>query len=296
MKLQHLRSFVAAVDFGSFAAAADELSYTGPAISQHVAALESEFGAELLDRHARGVTPTPAGLVLRDRAIELLTTADGIGREVQLAAGEPRQIMIGSLPTGAQHLVAPVLPAFRAAHPDVEVVLIDREPPDGYLDVLAGTVDVLITHQYPGMPKPESLGLHREPVLDERLIGLVHRDHPAATATSLADLADTVWVSGPTGRPNRVALEAAAEQAGFVPKVGFDTTDYSVTLTLAQAGLGPTFLPSSVARSDPNDALAELAIAGTEIMVRTISAVYKRPVRSAVLSDLLAALRQPTPQ
>jgi DNA-binding transcriptional LysR family regulator len=58
--LQRLRSFVEAARLGSFAAAAQALGYTPPAVSQHVALLERELGCELLVRGARGVRATPA--------------------------------------------------------------------------------------------------------------------------------------------------------------------------------------------------------------------------------------------
>jgi len=48
VELHHLRSFVRAVETGSFNAAGQALSYTGPAISQHVGALEQELGVEVL--------------------------------------------------------------------------------------------------------------------------------------------------------------------------------------------------------------------------------------------------------
>jgi len=86
VELHHLRSFVRAVDLGSFNAAAASLNYTGPAISQHVGALELELGVTVLARHARGVSPTAAGAVLYERAVHLLDLADGVVQEVREVA------------------------------------------------------------------------------------------------------------------------------------------------------------------------------------------------------------------
>ena len=49
---------------GSFSAAAESLSFTQSAISQHVAALERETGTQLVERGRRGVRLTDAGRVL----------------------------------------------------------------------------------------------------------------------------------------------------------------------------------------------------------------------------------------
>ena len=101
MELHHLRSFVAAVESGSFHAAGRSLNYTGPAISQHVGALEQELGVELVTRHARGVVATTAGAVLHARGRELLDQADGVAREVRLAAATPSTVRIGAFSTAA---------------------------------------------------------------------------------------------------------------------------------------------------------------------------------------------------
>ena len=53
---------------GSFSAAADALSYTQSAVSQQIAALEREAGTKLVERNARGIRLTDAGLLPKDTA------------------------------------------------------------------------------------------------------------------------------------------------------------------------------------------------------------------------------------
>lgn len=60
MSLLHLRSFVEVYRQRSFSAAARSLRLTQPAVSQHVAALESAIGHALFERQAKGVVPTPS--------------------------------------------------------------------------------------------------------------------------------------------------------------------------------------------------------------------------------------------
>src|SRR4051794_41939641 len=57
---------------GSFSAAAEALSFTQPAISRQIAALEAEAGTQLVDRRARGVRLTPAGELLLEHADAIL--------------------------------------------------------------------------------------------------------------------------------------------------------------------------------------------------------------------------------
>ncbi|HEY3508870.1 MULTISPECIES: LysR family transcriptional regulator [Kribbella] len=66
-----LRTFVAVASCGSFSAAAEQLGYTQSAVSQHIAALESDLGTPLL--HRRPVVPTPSGERLLEHAGPLLS-------------------------------------------------------------------------------------------------------------------------------------------------------------------------------------------------------------------------------
>ncbi|WP_030983065.1 LysR family transcriptional regulator [Streptomyces sp. NRRL S-1813] len=69
-----LRTFVAVAGHGSFSEAARELGYTQSAVSQHIAALEKDLGAVLLQR--RPVAPTGAGIRLLEHARPLLLRWD----------------------------------------------------------------------------------------------------------------------------------------------------------------------------------------------------------------------------
>ncbi|MCW1383571.1 LysR family transcriptional regulator [Novosphingobium sp. KCTC 2891] len=85
MSLQHLRTFIEVFRQRSISGAARNLSLTQPAVSQHIAALESAVGRPLFERHARGVMPTAAA---EDLAANL---GDGLDvAEAALAAARAR--------------------------------------------------------------------------------------------------------------------------------------------------------------------------------------------------------------
>lgn len=291
MELHHLRSFVAAVRLGSFNAAAHELNYTGPAISQHVGALEQELGVELLTRHARGITTTAAGAVLARRAQELLDAADGAAREVRLTARAPSTIRIGAFSTAAQFLLPPVLTAVLTERPDLELELIDREPPDGFDDVIAGRLDVMVTHTYSGNDIVVPAPLAVEPLLRDDLTLVVPDAHWADDGVQLADLAGERWISGPPRAQNQVALEWAAARAGFEPDVAFETTDYAVTMTLVASGLGPAFVPRLILPSAPTG-VRVVGVRDADDLHRSVSIVHRAPIRSEVVAFVIAELRK----
>src|ERR1700704_7217679 len=72
---------------GSFSAAADELGYTQPAVSQQISALEREAGTRLLQRGSRGVTLTDAGRALVDHSDAILARLAAAEEELEAIAG-----------------------------------------------------------------------------------------------------------------------------------------------------------------------------------------------------------------
>ena len=105
LDVTRLRVIDAVARLGSVTAAAKELHYTQPTVSHHLARLEAETGAQLLQRAGRGIRLTPAGQLLASRAAEILGRIDAADAElsahVGLSAGRVRvasfSSVIGSL-------------------------------------------------------------------------------------------------------------------------------------------------------------------------------------------------------
>src|SRR5918997_737056 len=105
LDVTRLRVIDAVARLGSVTAAAKALHYTQPTVSHHLARLEAETGAQLLQRVGRGVRLTPAGQLLADRAAEIIGRLDAAHAEltahVELTAGRVRlasfSSVIGSL-------------------------------------------------------------------------------------------------------------------------------------------------------------------------------------------------------
>ena len=91
LDVKRLQVLLSVVELGSVTAAADALVYTPSAVSQQLRRLEREVGQPLLRRHARGMSPTDAGLVLAAHARTVLR---------QLAAAEADLAEIAGLRTG----------------------------------------------------------------------------------------------------------------------------------------------------------------------------------------------------
>src|SRR5919199_351485 len=85
--VKQLRVLKAVSDHGSFSAAADALSYTQPAISQQIAALEKRAGTTLVDRGSRGVRLTDAGRALVEHAEVVIARLAAPQAGVEAVAG-----------------------------------------------------------------------------------------------------------------------------------------------------------------------------------------------------------------
>lgn len=126
--LNALRAFEAAARRRSFTGAAEELSVTPGAVTQHVKALEAWAGARLFTRSARGVAPTPLAEALLPRFSRAF---DELGEAVQAlrAGAAPNKVRLATLPAIAQLWLAPRLGALRRAAPAFSVSVIALESP-----------------------------------------------------------------------------------------------------------------------------------------------------------------------
>src|ERR671924_2219048 len=120
--VKQLRVLRAVAEHGSFSAAAEALSYTQPAVSQQIAALEKRAGTTLVDRGSRGVRLTDAGRALVDHADAVLTRLTAAEEELAAIAGlRAGRVRLAAFPSASATLMAGALSRPRGEHPRVEV-------------------------------------------------------------------------------------------------------------------------------------------------------------------------------
>ena len=147
--LVQLRVIDAVRRHGSVTEAARELHYTQPSLSHHLARLETEVGARLLQRVGRGIRLTEAALLLADRAAEIIGRVDSATSEVStlvgLSAGRVRLAGFGSVMSSLVPQAAAIL---AGRHPGLEVALTDTHPEEASELLRAGHVDIAVIFRY----------------------------------------------------------------------------------------------------------------------------------------------------
>jgi DNA-binding transcriptional LysR family regulator len=244
MNVAMLRTLVAIVDRGSFAAAAREVGCTPSAVSLQVKQLEAWFGRVLFDRSARIARPTPFALeattVARDVAarLEALRT-----RPVARVAGRVRLGAIASVQTTN---LPQALRAARDRHPDLQVEVSLADSDELIAEVKAGRIDcaVLVRPASGGSTRLAWQDLARQP-----FVLLVPPGVPAAPAPELLQRFGLIrYDTALTG--GRIAAQYVRR---ILPdaRIVMEVRSIDAIVAMVSAGLGVSIVPQ------PRQALLE---------------------------------------
>ncbi len=300
-----LRVLVAIARHGSVTAAAQVLNYAQPSISHHMARLESETGAKLMERSGRGIRLTEAGRLLAERAEEILGRLDAAEAELAAHVGlRQEKVRLAAFGSALGTLAATAGAALRADRASAEISLIQAEPADALRMLRVGAVDVALIFRYsrdndhddpvgpggpvPGAGDPQKLeDLRYHPVLDEPVYLITPSRAPTPAGPSiLADCAGHRWIAG-CERCQDVLIRLC-QAAGFSPDIAVTTDDYVAAQALVAAGLGTAILPGLALRALRHPGVAATELAGTRRQVLAVT--YGAPPEPLAAGALVTAL------
>ena len=284
---------------GSFTAAALALGYSQPAVSQMVRRLEQRTGTALVERVGRSVRLTEAGQVLARHAVSVLSSMEAAEEEIAAITGlRAGRVRLAAFPSSASTLVPTALAQVRRDHPGVSVSFSEAEPPESLASLRAGDCDIAVAFSYEGTDLArgeESLdSFVTYPLMEDEVHLALPTGHPRANdpVVRIEDLADEDWIAGcPRCRGH---LLQVCSNAGFVPRVGFETEDYVTVMSFVANGLGIALVPGLIMRNTRHPDVVTVPIEPASR--RTVYAVttpdlQRVPAVAATLDALCASSR-----
>ena len=241
MDLRQLAALVAVADTGTFSAAAHSLHTVQSNVSTHVARLERELGATLVDRTAGRLTEEGEVVVARARRVRneldaLLADVASLRDEV---AGPVRLGVIG---TTGRWLMPPLLSAMTERHPKVRVSGLEGNTTVLLPALLAGRLELALVN----LPVDDP-DLVVDRLFEEELIIVAPAGHALAERdeVTLVELAHHELLLTPPGTSIRVDLDRAAAEAGVALQAKAELDGLRLIASLAFEGFGAAVLPAT---------------------------------------------------
>jgi DNA-binding transcriptional LysR family regulator len=296
MTLQQLRIFVAVGNYLNVTRASKEVHIHQSTASEHLKALESEYGVQLLRRLGHGVELTEAGALLLGDAEIIVSEVEKLQQKytAKVIAGKKIAVSVG----GSHSPSASVLPLlsviFKGTHPRVAVNLRTGTSQEIMRLLLNSEIELGVVTSPPSDPL-----IAVDPCWQERLVAFVSAKHPLAKKRklTLAELASTPLIikKAKEGDDKVAHLLKWIQQQGFELNIFMNTESPEATMASVQTGIGLGILYEHLVKGAVKSGeLKILAVPELEKKMKVdISAIYyrRRPLSPAA-GDFLTLLRE----
>ncbi|HEY4428236.1 MAG TPA: LysR family transcriptional regulator [Solirubrobacteraceae bacterium] len=294
-RLEQLRYFVAVAEEGQFTRAARDLHVAQPALSQAIANLESELGVELLTRHARGVTPTPAGETFLAKArVALAATMEAAMTARSLARAATGTLEFGFLGLPPMVDAPDLFAAFAEAEPDAALSFRSLPYPRGSLASWLANVDVALCHSPTSDPEVNVLPLWAE----QRFVLAATGHHLAGRGElEVRDvLGETYLGSHPAVDPQWAGFWRLDDHRGGPPSSVTSDRALSLAATVAMVACGRaiTSVPASQAAAVAKLLSGVVAIPLRDARPTVLSLLWRRDVHNALVGSLATVAKRLT--
>lgn len=287
MDIRQLQALVAVADNGTFSAAADALATVQSNISAHIARLERELGATLVDRGAGRLTEEGQAVVDRARRIE--AELEAIASDVAaLTADVTGRVRAGMIGTTARWLVPRLLEEMDQRHPGVRMEIVDATSTSLEPQVVSGRLELAVVNL--PLSTPELFGV---PLFDEDLFLFVQPGSPLADAAELTldQLSEIPLYLPPRGTAFRDLVDTATSAAGVRLRARAELDGLRLIASLVMAGQGAAILPATAVPLPLPSGTRALRVAGLPRRAVGV-AQRRRGLPSAATRAFLEVLQQ----
>ena len=250
LSLHQLRCFLATYELGSLTAAAEELGYAQPSISEQIRGLEKTLGTHLFQRVGRGVVPTIAADELRPHAERTLAAAADARRAVQSVSSlETGTIRFGMFGTARLYVGASLVADVLRRHPGVRVELIGQNSSDVHDQLRRGYIEAAMI----AVPAVSSEGMEVTPVATDELVYISTNREALASPVTAAGLGrarlvmpETTWRAEDS---TRIVLRQMLHGTGINPQTRIEVEDVETAVELVGMGLADSVIPHGAAEA-----------------------------------------------
>ncbi|QAY66684.1 LysR family transcriptional regulator [Paenibacillus protaetiae] len=250
MEIRHLQYITEIMRHNSFTKAAQALHITQPSISKMIKGLENELSLEVFNRDSKQVKLTDTGETIVRYAQPILQLFDDLMTELHdLSSLRKGSIRIGLPPMTGANFFPVVMKQFQERYPGIAVQMVEEGAKKIEEWLGEGSLDVGVVL----LPvDPDSY--HVIPLVQEQVMVAMHPGHRLAAKEQLAleELAEEPFLLFASGFALHDRIIAACEQAGFMPRIVYESSQWDFLREMAAANLGITMLPETICRSfDP---------------------------------------------
>ncbi|MBP1999601.1 LysR family hydrogen peroxide-inducible transcriptional activator [Paenibacillus shirakamiensis] len=278
MEFRQLHYTLQIAEERNFSRAADKLHIAQPSLSQQLSKLEKELGVLLFQRNTSSVELTHAGESFIVHARKIVDAVEQLRQEMddisQLRKG---RVVVGSMPITGSHLLPYVLPAFKEAYPDIQISLLEDTSLNLEKLTAGGGTDLSLL----SLPLEES-SLTFEPIGEEQIDLAVPPNHPLAEFSNLgkdvhvSQLKDEAFIVLKKGQGLRRLIVDLCRESGFEPNIVFESNNIETIQSLVAAGMGITFVPRFIARSQRSEMVPIYLTLADPAPSRTLVIAYRK--------------------
>ncbi|CAX27003.1 putative transcriptional regulator, LysR family [Methylorubrum extorquens DM4] len=244
--LTDLRLFLHVVEAESITRGAERAGLALASASERIRGMEADGGVPLLERHARGVRPTPAGLAVVHHARLVLGQLEQMRGELgQYARGLRGHVRLLSITAAVAAFLPDALSGFLASHPSVDIDLEERTSRETVDALAGGLADLGI------VADTTDLGaLETRPLLLDRIVLAVPAGHALAQRSGVAfrEVLDEPLVGLSHGRALQAHLATHAARAGRPFKLRVRLNGLDAVCRMVERGVGVAIVPEAAAQ------------------------------------------------
>lgn len=248
LSLHQLTCFLATYEQGSLTAAAAELGYAQPSVSEQIKALERSLGVQLFRRVGRGVVPTTVADSLRPHAERVLAAVDDAQEAVQsVKAFETGTIRFGMFGIARLYAGSGLIADVLSRHPGVRVELVGQNSTEVLEDLRRGRLEAAML----AVSTVASEGMAVTPIAREELVYVSSDPERLASPVTAARLAQASLVMPETTYravdSTRLTLRQMLHETGRNPQTRIEVEDIETAVELVGMGYADTVIPRGAA-------------------------------------------------